>query len=236
VSGKAAEGSVTTGGRDAGDTGRRARRRDAVEQRIIAAARQALLDRTTADSLSLRDVARRADFTPGALYRYFDSREALLVSLFRQALDLLASYVEPAAAEQRGLPRLRAVAAAYLAFGRDHPQDLALIFQSSAHVPTWEEYAEVARPFSTLVVAIRQDVEAGLLALPPGLDGAGLAYALWAQLHGMAELQRVHLRLVSGDFAAMQRAALEHFLAPLEPPHSKQERTITTRPTSKEPS
>ena len=227
---------VGTGGQDAGDVGRRARRRDAVEQRIIAAARQALLDQTTADSLSLRDVARRADFTPGALYRYFDSREALLVSLFQQALDLLASYVEPAAAETRGLPRLRAVAAAYLAFGRDHPQDLALIFQSAAHVPTWEEYAEVARPFSTLVVAIRQDVEAGLLALPPGLDAAGLAYAFWAQLHGMAELQRAHLRLVSGEFAVMQQAALEHFLAPLEPPDKKQERTITTRPTSKEPS
>jgi AcrR family transcriptional regulator len=222
-------------GQAASDVGRRARRRDAVEQRIIAAARQALLDQTTADSLSLRDVARRADFTPGALYRYFDSREALLVSLFEQALDLLASYVEPAAAKQRGLPRLRAVAAAYLAFGRDHPQDLALIFQSAVHVPTWEEYARVARPFSTLVVAIRQDVEAGLLVLPPGLDGAGLAYAFWTQLHGMAELQRAHLRLVSGGFADMQRAALKHFLAPLEPPDNKHEPTIKTRPTSKEP-
>jgi hypothetical protein len=72
--------------------------------------------------------------------------------------------------------------------------------------------------------------------LPPGLDGAGLAYAFWAQLHGMAELQRVHLRLVSGEFAAMQMAALEHFLAPLEPPDKKQKRAIRTRPTSKEPS
>lgn len=225
-----------TGGRDPGDVGRRARRHDAVEQRIIAAARQALLDQTTADSLSLRDVARRADFTPGALYRYFESREALLVSLFRQALDLLVSYVEPAAEKKRGLSRLRAVAAAYLAFGRDHPQDLALIFQSSAHVPTWEEYVEVARPFSTVVVAIRQDVAEGLLVVPPGLDSAGLAYAFWAQLHGMAELQRVHLRLLAGDFVAMQRAAVEHFLAPLEPPPTRQDRTITTRPKSKEPS
>ena len=85
-------------------------------------------------------------------------------------------------------------------------------------------------------LAIRQDVEAGLLTLPPGLDAAGLAYAFWAQLHGMAELQRAHLRLVSGEFTQMQRAALEHFLAPLEPPDKKQERMITTRPMSKEPS
>ena len=103
-------------------------------------------------------------------------------------------------------------------------------------MPTWEEYAEVARPFSTLVVAIRQDVEAGLLALPSGLDAAGLAYAFWAQLHGMAELQRAHLRLVAGEFEAMQRAALEHFLAPLEAPTRSRNARSTTRPTSKEPS
>jgi AcrR family transcriptional regulator len=204
------------------DGDRRARRRSAVEERIIAAAREALLERTEADSLSLRDVARRADFTPGALYRYFSNREALLVGLFDQARDLLASYVEPAAERGSGVDRLRAIGGAYLAFGRDHPQDLALIFQSSAHVPTWEEYVAVAHPFSSLVTALREDVKACLLVLPPDLDEAGLAYAFWAQLHGMAELRRAHLRLVAGEFDRMQRAALEHFLAPLAPATDRQ--------------
>jgi AcrR family transcriptional regulator len=204
-------------GSGSADGGRRARHRNAVAERIIAAARDALLERTDADSLSLRDVARRADFTPGALYRYFDSREALLAGLFNEALDLLASYVDPALQGERGVPRLRRMGFAYLAFGREHPQDLALIFQSAAHVPTWEEYVALARPFSSLVAALREDVEAGLLLLPADLDEPGLAYALWALLHGMAELRRAHLRLVAGEFDAMQRAALEHFLAPLVP-------------------
>ena len=222
----------TDSGSGSGD--RRARRRDAVAERIIAAARDALLERTDADSLSLRDVARRADFTPGALYRYFDSREALLVGLFNQALDLLASYVEPALQGERGVPRLRRLGLAYLAFGREHPQDLALIFQSAAHVPTWEEYVALARPFSSLVAALREDVEAGLLLLPADLDEPGLAYALWALLHGMAELRRAHLRLVAGEFDAMQRAALEHFLKPLAP-DGRAEKT-TSEPAAKEQS
>ena len=217
------------------DGDRRARRRDAVEQRIIAAAREALLERTDADSVSLRDVARRADFTPGALYRYFDSREALLVALFEQALDLLASYVEPAMGDGRGVARLRAVGSAYLAFGREHPQDLALIFQSAVHAPSWEEYAALARPFSSLVAAVHEDVDAGLLALPRGMDAAGLAYAFWALLHGMAELQRAHLRLVAGEFGALQRAALEHFLSPLTPEGGRAKKT-TREPAAKEPS
>lgn len=202
-----------------------ARRRVAVEQRIIAAAREALLQRTEADSLSLREVARRADFTPGALYRYFENRGALLATLFGQALGLLESYVEPAAAEGRGVTRLRAIGAAYLDFGREHPQDLALIFQSSAHVPTWEEYAEVAHPFNRLAAAIREDAADGLLVLPPGLDAAGLAYAFWCLLHGIAELQRAHLRLVAGPFDAMQQATLDFFLAPLAPGAKSASRT-----------
>ena len=224
----------TDSGSGSGNGDRRARRRDAVAERIIAAAREALLERTDADSLSLRDVARRADFTPGALYRYFDSREALLVALFNEALDLLASYVEPALQGEHGIPRLRRLGLAYLAFGREHPQDLALIFQSAAHVPTWEEYVMLARPFSSLVAALREDVEAGLLLLPADLDEPGLAYALWALLHGMAELRRAHLRLVAGGFEAMQQAALEHFLGPLAP--GSQAKETTNEPAAKEQS
>ena len=210
-------GPALTGHAPAGDLGPGARRRDAAEQRIITAAREALLEQTTADSLSLREVARRADFTPGALYRYFASRDALLETLFRQALELLTSYVEPPMKGRRGVQRLRAVGGAYLDFGRDHPQDLALIFQSAAHVPSWKEYVQLASPFSMLAAAVREDVAAGLLTVPPNLDPDGLAYAFWALLHGLAELQRAHLRLVQGDFESMDRAALAHFLAPLDP-------------------
>ncbi len=199
---------------------RRGRRHRAGEERIIAAAREALLERTTVDSLSLREVARRADLTPGAVYRYFDSRLDLMIALFQQALQLLLSYVEPAVAGTRGIDRLRALAAAYLAFGRERPQDLALIFQSATHEPTWQQYVEAARPVTLLVEAIRDDVEAGLLIPPEGLDESGLAYAFWSLLHGRAEWQRAHLRNVRGDFEGMQRATLEHFLAPLAPPSS----------------
>ncbi len=194
---------------------RREWRHKAGEERIIAAAREALLERTTVDSLSLREVARRVDLTPAAIYRYFDSRRDLVTVLFRQALQLLLSYIEPAVEDARGLERLRAIGDAYLAFGREHPQDLALVFQSATREPTWQQYVAAARPLTLLVEAIHNDVAAGLLILPQGLDESGLAYAYWSLLHGMAELRRAHLRNVRGDFEGMQRAALRHFLAPL---------------------
>ena len=46
-------------------------------ERILDAARQLLVTRTTIESLSLREVARLADFTPGALYRYFKDQGIL---------------------------------------------------------------------------------------------------------------------------------------------------------------
>lgn len=220
-------------GESAGSTGadRRGKRHKAGEDRIIAAAREVLLERTTVDSLSLREVARRVDLTPGAIYRYFDSRLDLLTALFRQALQRLLSYIEPEIRGARGRERLSALGEAYLAFGREQPQDLALIFQSATHEPTWQEYVAVARPVTLLVEAIHEDVEAGLLSLPKGLDESGLAYAYWSLLHGMAELQRAHLRDVKGDFQGMQRAALDHFLAPLAPSLS-----LTDKLKGKEPS
>ena len=200
------------------------RRRQAVADGIVAAARSILLERTTADALSMREVARRADYTVGALYRYFPSRQALLVALFEDAGRLLTSYFTPAT-ELPVPERLTAFGEAYLAFGREHPEDLMLLFQTSAHVPTWKEYAEIAAPFTFAVEAIREGAASGGLVLPPGLDAADTAYAFWATLHGMAELQRAHLRNVKRDVRPVQRAVLAHFIASITPaatPHRKE--------------
>ena len=195
----------------------RDRRRQAVADGIVAAARSILLERTTADALSMREVARRADYTVGALYRYFPNREALLVELFTDAGRRLTSYFVPAR-ELPVLERLSAFGEAYLAFGREHPEDLLLIFQSRSHVPTWTEYAKIAVPFTWAVEAVAEGVQSGVLRLPPGLDAADTAYALWTLLHGMTELQRAHLRDVRRDVQPVQRAILANFIASITAP------------------
>ena len=196
------------------------RRRQAVADTIIAAARSIVLDRTTVDALSMREVARRADYTVGALYRYFPSRRALLGALFADAGRLMTSYFEPAL-ELPASARLMAFADAYLAFGREHPEDLVLLFQTAAQVPTWNEYVQIASPFTLAVQAVAEGAAIGTVRLPAGLDAADTAYGFWTLLHGMAELQRTHLRDVKRDpqrdVDYVQHAILDHFVASITP-------------------
>jgi AcrR family transcriptional regulator len=194
----------------------RQRRRRAAEERILGAARQILLEGTSVEALSLREVARRADFTPGALYRYFDDRMDLITRLFREAGRRLGAALLPAR-DEPDARWLLAVGVAYLEFAREHPEDLMLLFQHQAQVATWQQYVTLAWPFSLIVEAVRGGAESGRLVLPHGLDAAATAYAFWGLLYGMTELRRTHLRDVRGDFTEAQLAALRHFVATLEP-------------------
>ena len=56
------------------------RRRTRNRQAILDAA-LALIEVSGIDGWSMRELAERVDYTPGALYRYFDGKAALLAAL-----------------------------------------------------------------------------------------------------------------------------------------------------------
>jgi AcrR family transcriptional regulator len=206
-------------------------RHDETRARILAAAQDILLERTSADALPLREVARRAGFAPGALYRYFEDRDDLIQSLYLAALQGLGSYLGGAiqgagggAAEpDTAAERLLALGDAYLRFGRERPQDLVLLFESAVPSATWADYVGVAWPFTLIVETVAAGIESHELQALPGLDAAGTAYAYWALVHGFAALQAGHLAGVAGDFQTMHAAALDAFVARLHP-HGRDKR------------
>ena len=109
------------------DSAPRLSRHDETRARILAAAQDILLERTSADALPLREVARRAGFAPGALYRYFEGRDDLIQSLYLAALQVLGSYLGAAGGEavaggKAAAERLLALGDAYLRFGRKRPR------------------------------------------------------------------------------------------------------------------
>ncbi len=104
-------------------------------ERVLAAARSAFFERGL-DGTSLREIARRAGYTPGAIYSYFDSKEAMYGALLGESLERLNRCVRAGAPALAGRNRpaapaqaaLRAAARAFFAFYRDHPGDLELGF------------------------------------------------------------------------------------------------------------
>ena len=117
---------------------------------VLAAARAAFIE-LGLEGASLREIAKRAGYTPGAIYSYFTSKEEVYGALLGESLERLNACVDaavPAAARPRTalaavparvparvptprpaqLPLLRAKATAFFDFYRENPRDLDLGF------------------------------------------------------------------------------------------------------------
>ncbi len=109
---------------------RRERVRAATVAQILEAAR-AQLRETGAAQLSLRAVAGALGMSPAGLYRYYDSREALLTALITEGFDALADAVErgrDSATTDDPADRLLAGLLAFRDWGVAHPQEFGLLY------------------------------------------------------------------------------------------------------------
>ena len=114
---------------------RRDRRRLATRAEILAAARELLLE-VGPEGLSLRQVARRADFSPAALYTYFPSKDALVVSLFEESFERLYDYLRRVPGDLPPDRRVIELGLAYMEFARDNPMDLrCMMLATSLDLP-----------------------------------------------------------------------------------------------------
>ena len=113
------------------DTPRAARRRkraDVRQELVLQAARSAFFE-LGMEKASLREIARRAGYTPGALYSYFPSKEHIYGVLLSESLERLNAQVAQALAAEPGHgAHLRAAATALFEFYRTNPRDLDLGF------------------------------------------------------------------------------------------------------------
>jgi AcrR family transcriptional regulator len=105
---------------------------------VLDAARAAFFE-LGLEGASLREIAKRAGYTPGAMYSYFASKEEVYGALLGESLERLNACVaaaQPELAMGRGAAvplrtaanTLRAKASAFFDFYRDSPRDLDLGF------------------------------------------------------------------------------------------------------------
>jgi len=162
---------------------------------IIEAA-TALLQTGTAESVTLRAVAREARITPPAIYRHFDDLDAVLRAVIDIAFDELAAFLREASAGSSTVVRLRAVCHAYLDFASEHPQRYRLMFggvwnAAEATAKSPEEFAARGEigldAFRVLSNAVDECVRGGESSSE---DPFGDAVALWVALHGLAGLRQ----------------------------------------------
>src|SRR6218665_2766091 len=62
---------------------------------VLEAARNVFAEKGV-EGASIREIAKRAAYTPGAIYSYFDSKEAIYAALLAESLERLNQEVEAA--------------------------------------------------------------------------------------------------------------------------------------------
>lgn len=176
----------------------RERRHDDNLHRILDAA-MGLVEDGGLRALSVNKLAAAVDYTPGALYRYFPSKDALLSSLVARLLGDLRAYFDHALAMQppraQPLVQVLLLAAAYRAFARTEPARFALLAMSMAEPRVLiAEPADVAPVVLAAMNALEPVATALQAATAAGALSAGnaaeRAVCLFGLLHGVLQLHK----------------------------------------------
>ena len=183
---------------------RRARQKQLLRQQILDAARQ-LLIKEGYDSLSMRRVAERIDYSPTAIYLHFKDKQELVFSLCEESFAKLVHELETLAADYPDpLVRLRKGMERYVAFGLKNPNHYlpAFVLPPPADLDVKRQQAMLSpasngmRALATLRETIAEGVRAKQLRK---VDPDVAARGTWAALHGITSLLIVHEHFPWGD-------------------------------------
>jgi AcrR family transcriptional regulator len=152
------------------------------------------------DAVVLREVARRLQVSPAAMYRHFPDRDALLAEvaqvarrdLARRMLDEVER-VQERDRRRRSIDRFGAVGRGYLGFAKDEPNLLAAAFLPIASPGGGEEGPS---PWHILAAALDELVASGAMRRErrPGAETIA-----WSAVHGFAVLRAGHAFDTTGE-------------------------------------
>lgn len=197
----------------------RARRPEEIAQRreeiVLAAA--ALLDRQPLESISLNAIARDAGIAKSAVYRYFESREAIFLKIletdWRHWLDVLDERLAPLS----GTNDAAAVAAALTTTTVEHPR-MCWLVSALASVLEHNLSEDVILAFKQESLQLGLRLVSSLQGALPAIDATrlvqflhpafGLIAGLWPLSHPSASVRKVMAR---PEFAPFQPNFEEQF-------------------------
>ncbi len=173
-----------------------------------------LVAREGPGALSLREIARRAGVSHGAPRRYFPTHQALLAAIawegYRDLGERIATIVRATDAGPHS--QLLAFGSTYLEFARTNRGMFELMFRHDLLQGNRIGLREAALPLFQNLVELVARTQAGGTGTPGPAVAAG---ALWANLHGIAQLWQwgsLQITVGTDDAEPLLRAALDAHL------------------------
>ena len=178
-------------------TRRRERRRRETRDEILHVAREIVIEQG-AEHLTVREIARRTEFTPSALYRYFEGgRHEILLEITRGSLDVLDAHLARLRAASTPAERIVSMGFAYLRFAHEHPQEEKLLFDSVTAMEPLdlerpdESFLAPAGVFRLLETAFREGIADGSFLIAEK-DLMFVIMGTWVFVHGLLAVEGLH--------------------------------------------
>jgi AcrR family transcriptional regulator len=179
---------------------------------IISAARE-IIRTDGVDALSMRYLAEKVDYSPSALYKYFNNKEEIIEALrqegWNQMEAIFRSRIKP---DDSSPQRLIDAGLAYLELADRHPELYQLMFNSDVNpIPNMKSVEEDPN-FSVIPGIIRKGVETGEFKLRAGMTVLEFGYLAWFAMHGVCMLKVTMCRDCLDEFDPLAREIIGKFI------------------------
>jgi AcrR family transcriptional regulator len=148
--------------------------------------------------VSIRNIAARVEYSPGAIYGYFVSKDEIFYALAEEGLRDLGARELADAPSSDPIEDVRASAWRLYEFSQEQPQYFALVFLDR-HVPRvskeYERFAFISEMRSRALARVERCIAEGLF--PPTTHAEVAWRLLWAPIVGFAAL-RLSQRIPEG--------------------------------------
>ena len=195
---------------------RQSRERDTVRRKILNAARTLFLSDGYAN-VSMRKIADQIEYSPGAIYSYFQSKEDIFFALAEEGLQFVRTHCSTASFANAPMERVREAFWRFYTFSKEQPEYFSLIFVDGA-VPRisrdWERFNSMRDLRHEIELDIQQCIDEGQI---PGAETPGTVFRiLFTAVYGAAVFRLSH-RLAPGEDAdALAHDLLDCTLAGLQ--------------------
>jgi len=198
-----------------GTTERKDRERQAVRDSILDAARD-LFVAEGYRNVSIRKIAERIEYSPAAIYSYFDGKDDIFYALAEEGFRRLSGKVQAAVGRADPLEDVRAGWWAFYEFSKEQPEFFELMFVDRS-VPKisehWEGFEVLQQLLAAAVTSLQRAIDAGVF--PATMHPQVAMNVLWGALVGPSVIGLCHRLSPGEDGDALACDVLETTLAGL---------------------
>lgn len=173
---------------------RRSREREQTKSRILDAAREMFVQ-DGVEAVTMREIAKRIEYTPTAIYHHFRDKQALIEELCLIDFRGLAQAFQKIGRIEDPVDRLRRIGLAYIDYALEHPSHYRFMFMTpKPMLPESSLGISDGQPDSHAYHVLRATVVEGIEQQrfrPEFTDADELAQILWSGVHGIVSLQIV---------------------------------------------